>query len=144
MEMNIKKAVELILIGLGLGLAVWMITSTINVVAHNSESNYEYSKANFWEATVDNNSDEITETETEVITEVATEEKTEQTTEITSEASHTVRVVVVDCIESYGDYEVTVEDSEGNLWAYYDSEWLPNGYPLRATFNGDEIVDVAY
>lgn len=137
MEMNIKKAVELILIGLGLGLAVWMITSTINVVAHNSESNYEYSKANFWEATV---VDSKSETATEVITEEpTTEETTKEETESTA-----VRVVVVDCVESYGDYEVTVEDAEGNLWAYYDSEWLPNGYVLRATFNGDEIVDVAY
>lgn len=143
MEINFKKAVELILVGIGLGLAVWMITSTANVVAHNGDESYEYNRANFWEATVDSNSNNETVT-SEAIDEQVTEEETEHTTETTSEASQAVRVVVVDCVESYGDYEVTVEDSEGNLWAYYDTEWLPNGYILKATFNGDEIVDVAY
>lgn len=132
MEMNFKKATELILIGLGLGLAVWMISSTINVVAHNSESNYKYNRANFWVATVDSKSEATTEAP---VTEEPTKEEIE---------SDKVRVVVVDCVESYDYYEVTVKDAEGNLWAYYDSEWFPNGYILRATFNGDEIVDVAY
>ena len=137
--MTLKKASELILIGLGLGLAVWMITSTINVVAHNGNPNYEYNRANFWVATVEEPTTETPTTE-EPTTEAPT---TEATTEEEIETNE-IRVKVVDCVESYGDYEVTVEDSEGNLWAYYDSEWLPNGYVLRATFNGDEIVDVAY
>ena len=135
--MEMKSAIKLICYGFCIGIIMWFICSTVEVWTRDLDTDYEYSKANVWEATVDSNS----ETETNVVSTEAptTEEPTKDEIK-----NNTVHVKVVDCIESYGDYEVTVEDSEGNLWAYYDTEWLPNGYPLRATFNGDEIVDVAY
>lgn len=51
-------------------------------------------------------------------------------------------VEVVECVAVDDCYEVTVEDSKGNLWSYYDSEGQRNGNLVRVTWNGDEIVDV--
>lgn len=51
---------------------------------------------------------------------------------------------VVDCVRETGNeyYTVTVEDSKGEQWAYYDDEYQPIGTVLNASFNGNEIVDV--
>jgi hypothetical protein len=51
---------------------------------------------------------------------------------------------VVDCVRETGNeyYTVTVEDSKGEQWAYYDDEYQPIGTVLNASFNGNEIIDV--
>lgn len=50
---------------------------------------------------------------------------------------------VVDCVRETGNeyYTVTVEDSKGEQWAYYDDEYQPIGTVLNASFKGNEIVD---
>lgn len=50
-------------------------------------------------------------------------------------------VVVVDCqpIENY--YEVTVEDSDGELWSYYSDNYTEPGI-INVLFDNDKIVDV--
>ena len=49
---------------------------------------------------------------------------------------------VIDCVKSNGNeyYTVTVEDSEGNQWSYYDDQWKPVGTVLRVTWEGNKIV----
>lgn len=51
--------------------------------------------------------------------------------------------VVIDCKMENGNhyYTVTVEDANGNQWAYYDDEYRENGTEIMCTFNGHEIVD---
>lgn len=58
--------------------------------------------------------------------------------------TETESYVVIDCepIDDY--YVVTIEDRNGNQWAYYDDRFLSNGHLVRPTFNGNEIVDIAY
>ena len=50
---------------------------------------------------------------------------------------------VVDCVRETGNeyYTVTVEDSKGEQWAYYDNSYQPIGTILNCSFNGNEIVD---
>ena len=52
--------------------------------------------------------------------------------------------IVVDCVEDGEVYEVTIRDHEGNLYAYYDDRYMPNGYLLRAIWKGNRIVNVRY
>lgn len=48
-------------------------------------------------------------------------------------------VTVVECIPEGNYYEVTVEDSKGNLWAYYDDEPQTMGTTLRESYaKGEE------
>lgn len=58
--------------------------------------------------------------------------------------TETESYVVVDCVPEDNYYIVTIEDTKGNRWAYYDNDYMPNGYLLKPTFNGNEIVDVKY
>lgn len=54
-------------------------------------------------------------------------------------------MTVVDCERSEGNeyYTVTVEDTNGNQWAYYDDEYKGIGTELVIGMNGnDEIIDV--
>ena len=56
---------------------------------------------------------------------------------LTSETETTV--TVVECVPVGNYYEVTVEDSKGNLWAYYDDEAKTIGTILRETYaKGEE------
>ena len=50
--------------------------------------------------------------------------------------------VVTDCRQGKEFYVVTIMDHDGNLWDYYDDTWYPDGYILKATFDGDEVIDV--
>ena len=63
------------------------------------------------------------------------------TTTETKNGVHTEVVTVVECVAVEDYYEVTVEDTKGNLWAYYDSDCYPNGKELRVTYKGNEIID---
>lgn len=47
---------------------------------------------------------------------------------------------VVDCIRETGNeyYTVTVEDSKGEQWVYFDDEYKEIGTVLNASFNGNE------
>lgn len=108
---------------------VWIGASTAEVYVHDTETNYEYCKANYWVMA------------TETVTE-------EPTTEIAMTEVRETRIVsdcvVIDC-ETKGDYyEVVIREPNGNEWAYYDDRYLPNGYLLKTHFNGNEIVDVDY
>lgn len=49
---------------------------------------------------------------------------------------------VVDCVMETGNeyYTVTVEDSKGEQWAYYDDEYKEIGSVLNVQFNGNEVV----
>ena len=90
----------------GIILLLWVVISTMEVIFHNGNENYEYSKGNLW-----------------VI--------------MTSESETTV--TVVECIPEGNYYEVTVEDSKGNLWAYYDDEPKEMGDTLRESYaKGEE------
>lgn len=56
---------------------------------------------------------------------------------LTSESETTVTVVECVAVDNY--YEVTVEDSKGNLWSYYDSEPKTMGTTLRESYaKGEE------
>ena len=56
--------------------------------------------------------------------------------------THTTDMKVTNCQGNWDDtYEVTVEDIEGNLWAYYDSEPKEIGDVLSITMSGDEIIN---
>lgn len=57
-------------------------------------------------------------------------------------SAHTTDMIVRDCqgVPS-DDYEVTVEDIEGNLYAYIDTEPREIGSVLRITMSGDEIIN---
>ena len=91
---------------IGIILLLWVVISTMEVIFHNGNENYEYSKGNLW-----------------VI--------------MTSESETTV--TVVECIPEGNYYEVTVEDSKGNLWAYYDDEPKEMGDTLRESYaKGEE------
>ena len=56
-------------------------------------------------------------------------------------ATRTETVTVTECVAIEDYYEITVEDSKGNLWGYYDDNYYNNGKELKVTFNGNEIVD---
>ena len=114
---------------------VWIGASTAEVYVHDTETNYEYSKANYWVM--------VTETVTEEpTTEIAMTEVREMTTE--TETRIVSDCVVIDC-ETKGDYyEVVIREPNGNEWAYYDDCYLSNGCLLRVQFDGNEIVDVDY
>ncbi len=90
----------------GIVLLLWVVISTMEVIFHNGNENYEYSKGNLWVV--------MTETKSETVT-------------------------VVECIPEGNYYEVTVEDSKGNLWAYYDDEPKEMGTTLRESYaKGEE------
>lgn len=111
---------------------VWIGVSTVEVCVHNTETDYDYSKGNYWTMVTETITEEST---TEIVTETLT---TETETRTVSDC------VVIDC-ETKGDYyEVVIREPNGNEWAYYDDSYLPNGYLLRAHFNGNEVVDVDY
>ena len=82
----------------GIVLLLWVVISTMEVIFHNGNENYEYSKGNLWVI--------MTETTTETVT-------------------------VVECVPEGNYYEVTVEDSKGNLWSYYDDEPQTMGAVLK-------------
>ena len=42
-----------------------------------------------------------------------------------------------------GCYLVIVRDSNGNDWAYYDSEYVPKGTELEAIMTDGRIVDIS-
>lgn len=63
------------------------------------------------------------------------------TTTETKNGMHTEVVTVAECAAVEDCYEVTVEDTKGNLWAYYDSDCYPNGKELRVTYKGNEIIN---
>lgn len=57
-------------------------------------------------------------------------------------SSHTTDMKVVDCQGYFtDDYKVTVEDINGNQWAYIDTEPKELGTVLSITMSGDEIID---
>lgn len=59
--------------------------------------------------------------------------------------TETKSYVVTDCVKVNDIYEVTIEDNEGNEWAYYDDCYLCDGHLIRPIFNGnEEIIDVEY
>ena len=64
------------------------------------------------------------------------------TTTETKSGVRTEVVTVAECVAIDDCYEVTVEDTKGNLWAYYDSDCYPNGKELRVTYKGNEITNV--
>lgn len=100
-----KKA-NIIMNIVGIILLLWVVISTMEVIIHNGNENYEYSKANLWVL--------MTESTTETVT-------------------------VVECTPQGNYYEVTVEDSKGNLWAYYDDEPKEMGDTLRESYaKGEE------
>lgn len=100
--------------GICVAILLWLMASTIEVWTHNvKEAEEPYNKANAWAIVAEANAHK-TQTEMEV----------------------------VDCQGVYSDdYEVTVEDSNGNLWAYIDTEPKEIGSTLTITMDGDEIVD---
>lgn len=50
--------------------------------------------------------------------------------------------VVTDCHNGNGNYVVTVESRDGNLWDYYSDVPKVRGYIVKLVFNGNEIIDV--
>ena len=60
----------------------------------------------------------------------------------TETTTETKSVVVTDSIKANDCYEIVVVDNNGNEWAYYDDCPKANGHIIRATFEGDCIVDV--
>ena len=51
--------------------------------------------------------------------------------------------VVTACEKTQGDryYTVTVEDTDGNQYSYYDSAWQPKGRVIYVIWDGTQIVD---
>lgn len=87
-------------------LLAWIMASTTEIMIHNGNESYEYSKMNCW-----------------VI--------------LCGHATETVTVVECNAVGNY--YEITVEDSKGNLWAYYDDEPQTMGTTLRESYaKGEE------
>ena len=57
-------------------------------------------------------------------------------------ATETRKCHVTDCEKSDDCWLVTVEDKEGNLWCYYDTEPKAKWHILHVRFKGNAIVDV--
>lgn len=58
-------------------------------------------------------------------------------------SAHTTDMRVVDCHGNPDDsYTVTVEDINGNRWAYIDTEPKETKTILSITMSGDEIINV--
>ena len=76
-------------------LFTWIILSTLEIGFHNTDENYQYSKANCFEIILNH--------------------------------AENGTVTVVDCQKEFNYYIVTVEDSKGNLWSYYDYDYKYNG-----------------
>ena len=49
-------------------------------------------------------------------------------------------VTVIDCYPVENYYEVVVEDSNGEQWAYFSDHYTDTGV-INVLFNGDEIID---
>ena len=98
--------------GICVAILLWLAVSTIEVWVHNAkEIKQPYNKANAWAI-------------------------------VAANAHITKTMTVTDCQGIYSDdYEVTVEDSNGNLWAYIDTEPKEIGITLTITMDGDEIID---
>lgn len=59
------------------------------------------------------------------------------------ETTTTQSCVVTDCHNGNGNYVVTVESRDGNLWDYYSDVPKVRGYIVKLVFNGKmEIIDV--
>lgn len=55
---------------------------------------------------------------------------------------HTTDMKVVDCKGNPDDsYTVTVEDIEGNLWEYYDTEPKETETIMEITMSGNQIIN---
>lgn len=59
---------------------------------------------------------------------------------LTTTETETDSCTVVSCVKANGNYRVTIEDSNGNLWAYYDSDSREIGEEITPVWNGNEIV----
>ena len=61
----------------------------------------------------------------------------------TETATTTQSCVVTDCHNGNGNYVVTVESHDGNLWDYYSDVPKVRGYIVKLVFNENmEIIDV--
>ncbi len=51
---------------------------------------------------------------------------------------------VVSCENANGNYRITIEDTNGNLWAYYDSDKREIGETIIPIWseNGNEIIGI--
>lgn len=56
---------------------------------------------------------------------------------------HTAEMKVVECTPHKADdsFLVTVEDIRGNQYAYYDTEYMYNGWIIKVTMDGNQIID---
>ena len=57
--------------------------------------------------------------------------------------NHSETCIVTDCHNGNGNYVVTVESHDGNLWDYYSDVPKVRGYIVKLVFNENmEIIDV--
>lgn len=91
-------------------ILVWMIASWVDTITHNGNENPQYASWNMFALLT------TTETETDSCT------------------------VVACCDNGNGDYRITVEDKDGNLWAYYDSGSREIGEEITPIWDNNEIV----
>lgn len=61
---------------------------------------------------------------------------------LVTSSTETKTCTVAECTATSDYYEVTVEDENGNLYAYYDDTAKENGTEMTVVFDGDEIIDV--
>ena len=104
--------------GICAAIMLWVIISIVDVQIHNSDSSYEYSKANAIQLLIELG--EYTSPKVKI--------------------KHT-RVVDCDYCKVNGLYEVVCRDTDGNDWAYWsDTEMETNGY-ITLYIRKGEVID---
>lgn len=84
------------------GILMWIFISTAEVMIHNDNESYNYSRYNFFVNIL--------------------------------EGARETKVMVVECVPVDNYYEITVEDADGNLWAYYDDSAREIGTVLDKSY----------